>query len=96
MSMGYTGLFIGTKADKTRRFNEVENRICMLYQDISNLRSDLIDSLGQMKEYATPFELMIETVVDQLEDARDRVWIGLNSFHSSLPDYIAEGYPDLN
>lgn len=96
MSQGFSGLFIGTKGDKTRRFNEVEDQLCRLSQIIGDLRLDVIDFIDQTTKEETAFEEQMGEVADQLEAARDHVWTALHYFHDSLLNYIAEGYPGLN
>lgn len=95
---GYSGLFTGTKGDKLRRFNEVENQLFRLSQFASDVRLNVFDFIDQTKrkELATPFELQMIEIADQLEAVRHYVWHVIDKLRDSRGDYIAEGYPGSN
>ena len=59
-------LFKGTKGDKTRRFQEIEDRLCRLSQGIGEIRLDVIDFIDQTNETETAFEVRMAEVVDDL------------------------------
>lgn len=91
-----SGLFTGTKGDKTRRYQEIEGSLCQVSQMICDIRQSVIDYIDQTTETETSFEARMAGVADDLQRAREFLWTAIGKYHDALPDYIAEGYPAYN